>query len=244
MTNDTAHVADKLKSIIDLNGPSFLVSEPYKAYLELVESNATDRETSGAILHSLVNGILCDVSAGANHASLSKAIQKKCSLNERMANRLAEIYLLLYSPSNEKEWASKHLGGLRLFLDQDLAFTWKGFAIWDEGNGTVDCHYEAQIVLQPTEAAVNEGLSKSLDENPFLDASAIRAHFEKRLNEHLDGVFEDYCTCEDYYQPVVEDFEIDDLLEDWCKNNGFVTLSCEGSGHDGGYEPKSRFDWY
>ena len=32
--------------------------------------------------------------------------------------------------------------------------------------------------------------------------------------------FERYCTYEDYYQPVVEDFEFDYYLEKWCEKNG------------------------
>ena len=32
------------------------------------------------------------------------------------------------------------------------------------------------------------------------------------------------CTCEEYYQPVVEDFEIGSWLEDWYRENGFAVV--------------------
>ena len=49
-------------------------------------------------------------------------------------------------------------------------------------------------------------LSKLLQRNPFMTKQVIHDLFEDRLRERLDFEFEDYCTCDDYYQSVVEDF--------------------------------------
>lgn len=70
--------------------------------------------------------------------------------------------------------------------------------------------------------------------------------FTKRLQEYLDYEFEEYCTEDDYYQPVVEDFgsNLEYDLKQWSKKNGFEYVSCEGDGDDGGYEPKFRKGWY
>ena len=64
----------------------------------------------------------------------------------------------------------------------------------------------------------------------------------KRLIKYLDYDFEWYCTCEDYYQPYVEDYycNLKSNLEYWGKSNSFEFISCEGSGYDDGYEPKHR----
>ena len=35
---------------------------------------------------------------------------------------------------------------------------------------------------------------------------SIREFYEKKLKEYLDSEFEEYCTCDDYYEPVVEDY--------------------------------------
>ena len=51
------------------------------------------------------------------------------------------------------------------------------------------------------------------------------------------------CTAEDYYQPVVEDYHIEDDVTEWSRKNGFEVISVEGSGYDGGYEPKFRRGW-
>ena len=65
----------------------------------------------------------------------------------------------------------------------------------------------------------------------------IHEYFRKKLCDYLDGEFDDFCTCDDYYQPVVEDFEAETCVEDWCLDNGFELISCRGKGHDTGYEP-------
>ena len=74
-------------------------------------------------------------------------------------------------------------------------------------------------------------------------ANAIREIYVKNLKEYLDREFEEYCTCDDYYQPVVEDFELDYYLKDWCKKNGFKVISCEGDGDDSGFETDSVRRW-
>ena len=118
---------------------------------------------------------------------------------------------------------------------------------WDAGNGTVDCHYEARIVVKPTKAvSEDKELARLLAKNPFTTKEKIRDLFARRLQEYLDHEFDYYCTCEDYYQPVVEDFE-DNLeydVKQWSEKNGFEFVSCDGDGHDDGYEPKFRNNWY
>ena len=66
------------------------------------------------------------------------------------------------------------------------------------------------------------------------------------LQDYLDHEFDYYCKCEDYYQPVVEDFgsNLDYDLLKWCKENEFEYVSFEGDGGDDGYEPKFRNNWY
>ena len=133
------------------------------------------------------------------------------------------------------------------FLREELSYEWKGFAVWDAGNGTVDCHYEAKIILKPTESiSEDKKLAKLLTKNPFTTKEAIRDHFTKRLKNYLDDDFEEYCTEDDYYQPCVEDFgsNLEYDLQEWSKENGFELVSCEGDGDDGGYEPKFRKVWY
>ena len=245
MRRTTEEAATKLKDIIDRNGPSYLVDEPYKTFQELRESGVVDCKTAAAILHFLVSDAAGEVVQGASRESASKAIQAKCCLKKGMADTLADIFLSLYSPTNAAEWDDKELKGLEEFLVGGFSCIWKGFAVWDAGNGTVDCHYRAEITLLPNGAFVVRGkLKQMLAKNPFAETAIIQAYFEKDLQAYLDGIFREYCECDDYYQPVVEDFEIEAWTKDWCKENGFDIVSCDGDGYDNGYDPKPRFNWW
>ena len=236
-------IAASLKEIIDKNGPSYLGDEPYRVYLGMLDSGAVDRKTAAAILHLLASGIMTAIDAYDDAEQISVAIRRECSLNKRMADRLALILAALYSGTHKKEWRGKDREGLRQFLKEDFVFTWKGFAVWDAGNGTVDCHYEAEIILAPTEEiSKDKELAQQLKKNPLMTEEAIHELFAKRLQEYLDYEFGYYCTCDDYYQPVVEDFgsNMEYDMRKWCKENGFELVSFEGDGGDDGYEPKYR----
>jgi hypothetical protein len=154
------------------------------------------------------------------------------------------IFSSLYSQENEEEWKNRDGKGLSEFLRETFICKWKGFTVWQVSNGSVDCHYQAEITLTPTKTvSIDAKLKHSLKKNPFMTKAAIQEHFEKQLCEYLDWEFEEYCTCDDYYEPVVEDFEIESCIAEWCKKNGFKLVSCEGEGHDDGYEPSFRRGW-
>ncbi len=158
-----------------------------------------------------------------------------------MSDKLTDVIQTLYSKDNKAEWNEKREEGLEQFLKSNDTFKWEGFSVWEVGNGTVNCFYDAEIELHPTKmAGQNKNLQKLLKKNPFMTKESIREFYEKKLKEYLDSEFEEYCTCDDYYEPVVEDFELTYDVEHWCKENGLEVVSCEGEGRDGGYEPKFR----
>lgn len=173
------------------------------------------------------------------------SIRKDCSLNKAMSDRLAEIFTSLYSSEHETEWKSKDREGLAQFLSEKFTCTWEGSAVWKAGNGGVNCHYEAEIVLAPTDQVMeNKGLRQMLKKNPFTTKDTISRYFTKNICKYLDSEFEEDCTCDDYYQPVVEDFEAEYCVREWCGKNGFDFISCKGDGYDDGFEPDFHRGWY
>jgi len=237
----TEDLAQMLKAIIDRSGTSYLKDKAYELYCELLKSGAVERKTAAAVLYILALGIMETIEFSSDLEKISETIRKECSLSKKMSDKLALIFSSLYSETHKKEWKKKDKEGLRAFLKEKFVFNWKGFAVWDAGSCTMDCHYEAEIILMPTEKlSKDKELAKLLEKNPFMTKDDICKLFEKRLGKYLDSEFEDYCTCDDYYPPVVEDFD-DNLEYDvtaWCEKNGFEFLSSEGGGDDDGYEPK------
>lgn len=235
---------DELKTVVDQNGPDYLAREPFKVYEKLKNSKNVSKKTSGLILYALVNDMQSVVTTDMDPVLLSKKIQTGCSLNKKAADFLSAIFSGLYSKENEASWAEKDMEGLKQFLKDEFVCKWEGSAVWDAGNGTVDCYFQAEIILEPTEdSSADKGLSKMLETNPFTTKEEISQYFRKCLRDYLDGEFEEYCTEEDYYQPVCEDFDVDYYVSQWCKEHGFELVSCDGDGGDGGYEPKYRNGW-
>lgn len=237
-------VVEKLKELINDNGPKYLSEEPYKVYEELLRSGVTDRKTAGALLMLFAGGIPDHIKPENDSSFISKLIQRECCFNKKMADTLTDIVLSLRSRKNEAEWKKKEMAGLDEFRRETFSVKWSGFATWCAGGGGVDCVYNADIVLRPTKGLViMDNLSGRLKKNPFLKTEDIRKSYAQDIKKHLDYEFENYCTCDDYYQPVVEDFELESYVEDWCKKNGFRMISCEGEGSDSGYEPDSVRRW-
>ena len=238
-------VISSLKGMIDRNGPHHLTNEPYQVYEELKESGITDGKTAGAILLFLVNGMMDELNRDIDFDSLCKEIQKKCCFNKKMAEKLSTIFLSLYSIANKEEWKNRKLEGLSQFLKMNFSCIWDGLSIWLTEGGSVDCHYEAEMILRPIDPdCIGKKLSDLLNKNPFMTREAITDFYENDIRNWLDEEFERYCSCEDYYQPVVEDFEFDYYLAEWCRKNGFEIVSYEGDGHDDGYEPSFTRHFY
>ncbi len=242
--NDVERTIEKLKELIDKNGYDYLTDKPLAVYKELEEAAPDEIITAGAILMLLVCGVWDEAKLIEDREELSGKIQTKCSFNKKMSDKLTDVIQTLYSEDNKAEWNEKREEGLGQFLKSNHTFKWEGFSVWEVGNGTVNCFYNAEIELHPTKkAGQNKNLQKLLKKNPFMTKESIREFYENKLKEYLDSEFEEYCTCDDYYEPVVEDFELTYDVEHWCKENGFEVVSCEGEGRDGGYEPKFRRGW-
>ena len=121
---NTGNVINRLKDMIDREGQSYLTEEPYRVYLELKEDFAVDKIISGGILVFLVNGMMDYVGPESDFQELSRKIQKECSFNKKMADRLAGIFLSLYSEENTEEWESKNQKGLSEFLSEEFCCSW------------------------------------------------------------------------------------------------------------------------
>ena len=236
---DTEGIVKALKKIVDKKSLSHLKGEPYEVYRQLVDSYGMNQKDAASVLYVLLSGVKVDEKDG----NLSDRIRRECGLLKDKADWLAEVFHALFSEEHRKEWKQKDKEGLKQFLAESFTCKWEGSAVWDAGNGTVDCYFNAVVTLEPTkEVCKDEKLICLLQENPFSTKEDIHEHFAKRLEQYLDDQFENYCTCEDYYQPVVEDFECDLSydLQKWAEKNGFEYVDFEGEGGDLGYEPKFR----
>ncbi len=78
-----------------------------------------------------------------------------------------------------------------------------------------------------------------LKENPFTPEEKIYDHYDNILGQTLDEELEYYVTCEEYYEPVMEDYggNFEDVSEKFCEKYGFSLVTCECEGESSDFEP-------
>ena len=112
-------IVKALKEIVEKNGPTYLSDEPFQVYTELISSGNADRKTAAALLHLLAAGLLETADPGYDAEQLSGSIRRECSINKRMADRLALILYTLYSQENRRKWRRKEKEGLMMAYASD-----------------------------------------------------------------------------------------------------------------------------
>lgn len=238
---DNTKVVEHIKQLIDKNGPDYLKREPYRTYQELKDAGDSDDKTLAALLCALARGIP-ELSASSEDAeSLSGKIRSECGFNKRISDALASIFTAVYTKENTREWDAKRLEGWQEFRKLEMTVSWEGSEIWEPYANAVyvDCEYEAEITIKPDEKLeADKKLAAELSRNPFLTLDEIQKHYERELIRFLDCKFEYYCTSDDYYPPVVEDFGIESYVQKWCEQNGFTLIEASGNGSTGNFKPK------
>ena len=167
---------------------------------------------------------------------ISKAQEEVSRTKKQYDRAIEELSNLL----EQRDDLHRGLDGGRISLEQ-WDYTWQGNAIWDGGSVTVDCNYQAKMTFRPGDAVLHgkEIQRLEMEEPGFTDKDVIRA-LQNSLCAELDGEFEDYCTEDDFYEPVAEDFEAEYYARKWAEERGLELVNFEGEGSDGGYEPKHR----
>ena len=64
------NVAEKLKEIIDSNGPDYLLEEPYKVFKTLLGEKAVDKNIAGELLYLLTTEVPSGIKPGDDLSSV------------------------------------------------------------------------------------------------------------------------------------------------------------------------------
>ena len=233
-------IKEKLKSIVDDEGIDFLSREPVKMYKRLTESADTDLRMCRCVLSVLLAGIMEKVQgASYDDEALSKWIQSECFYKKKVADKLAEMFLLLFSAENMATWSSKEEAGFREFCEGEWEYSFEGEETWHSGGGHVDCSCTVEIdfAVSDTDKA-RKVVAKELKLNPFLTDEAIYELIAKKLDGVLERELYDYVTGDDYYQPYMEDFGVNcqPAVEKFCKESGLELLDFQCEGEEGEIE--------
>ena len=104
------------------------------------------------------------------------------------------------------------------------------------------CSSTAAIKIVDTQQVGNE-LKKMLEKNPFTASDEILDFYRSMLCDLLDADFEEYCTSDNYYPPVVEDYvgNFNDIVNKFCKKHGMELIASDYNGELSDFEPDDRY---
>jgi len=243
-TDEKTAIAQRLKEMIEENGLDYLKENPFEIYSLLLDEKVASPLSIRMILLTLLAQVHLKAKELADPKAIARYIQRSCCLNKVMADFLSSIYAEVFSAENQEEWEKKAGMGFDDFCRQEWKFSWNGDSVWRCRGGSMDCFCgaTAAIKIVDTQQVGNE-LKKMLEKNPFMASDEIFGHYQSMLCELLDSDFEEYCTAEDYYPPVVEDYagNFDDIVNEFCKKHGMELIASDYSGELSDFEPDDRY---
>ena len=95
------------------------------------------------------------------------------------------------------------------------------------GEGTASLKVRGRKKL---EAAI----AKLMPSYEYASVDQLEESISKELRKQLDDQFEEYCTEDDYYEPVAVEFEY--YLTDFCKDMGIEVIDTDYDGEISDYE--------
>lgn len=243
----TAIMTARLKSIIDERGFQYMHDHAYEIYELFMREKQLDDVYARVLLSCLLSADFMKAKeADCDLSLLSVRIQKNCALRKSVADQMAEVFLLLFASENMRDWQKKDLSGFREFCAHEWELKWSGFSRWQTSGGSMDCRAKVTAAVRITEPEqVKKDHADLLGQNPFTTADEIRVVYQRLLSEKLDSDFDYYCTCDDYYPPVVEDYGIncEEQLDQFCSKHGMELIDFDYSGDLSDYIPDHNNSW-
>ena len=170
---------------------------------------------------------------------LTAEIQTRCAFKKAYAGELAAILKEAYSADNlDRLKAAKGTTFEDLCDSAGWSFVWDGEAEWTCSNGSVECygHGEAEIRVADREK-LHSLLQKVLPNLDYSSQEEIQEAIAKQLSADLDREFGEFCEDDDYYEPVVEDYDFEYDMKQICPRYGLEAFDITYEGSDEGFEP-------
>ncbi|MBR1470976.1 MAG: hypothetical protein IJ600_04965 [Lachnospiraceae bacterium] len=222
-----------LKEYIWKNGFEKLSNDPYAVYEMLLE-NRCEAKNSRMIMVTLMSGIHKLAKKGEDTSLIVDHIQAEHDIKKATAQKLADMYLEVFSAANQNDWKKAENKGFKEFCQGVWTVEWEGGCDWHtKHGGCYPCSAKVTLVFSIRDVSMlRKHLKTELNQNPFLSSDEIRGILFKQIGEDLDRDLEEYCNADDYYEPYLEEFTGDGTYESekkW-KSWGLEIESINGSG--------------
>lgn len=201
-SSDTKKTVTILKDVISRKGYDYIYDNAQDVHRTLIEKGI-DKSIADVTLYALAAG-----TARENKSNIAADVEEKLFLNEEGSAVVSDMFSSLYDRKAMSEMKKKEFKGLEAFLKGEWEMTSRGASTWQYTRGSkTDYSYKYNMTIRVADSTlVEKDLKDKLRENPFLKAEDIRSWYEEQIDGIISAEFEDYCTSDDYYPPVVEDF--------------------------------------
>ena len=241
MANLLNDFSDRLIEIIDSKGLNYLDYEPFEIYQQLdkflkEKYPGHDEMLPACFLLSLLTNIQSyPRNNKVDKIKLLNLIQDKCQLNDFMSACVAQIYAHAFTEKNKKRWAKNTDRGFKEFISEEQNFNLKSTGTWAPNHRPCqDYTFYLKLTLKVSRPdIVRTDLRELLIKNQFMSCDDIRKYYANIFYDVLDDEFSEYCEGEgpapgdyDWYPPVVEDFDFDELRES-IKMHGFEIIDSQ-----------------
>lgn len=220
--NSIKKTVDILRELISEKGYDYIYNDAYSVHQTLIDEGI-DKRICDVTLYALVSGTARD-----NKSDIEDEVYFNLYLKNKMADAVLEIFSSLYDERILSSMKKEEYKGLREFLSKEWDIKSSGSATWRyKGGSSTDYSYTFTMTVRVIDKdIVKKEMEKKLSRNPFLKAEDIRLYYEKMIDEFIFSNFDEYCTSDDYYPPVVEDFfsEIDDDLDEVLSDHGLEMI--------------------
>ena len=242
--DEKTFLADYLKKTVEQNGNDYIGDNAFEIYEHLLERKSVSQLSARMMLLALLSDVHQKSLELVTTDAISQHIEECCCLNRDMADFLASIFAEVYSEANQEKWRKKAGTGLKKFCRKEWLFAWKGESEWRAGGGSVDCFCNAKAtvkVVNPQQVA--DDLKAMLTKNPLLSEKDIFEIYLGELCDLLDSDFDEYCTCDKYYEPVVEDYSgnYEYVVKEFCQKHGMELIEFECNGDSTDFEPDDDY---
>lgn len=233
-------IREILTSTINEEGIDYLQWEPYKMYQRLV-ANGIDSSYAGLVLITLLAGAV-ESTQRLDEEELSKFFQKECFLRKKAADQMTAMYKHLFSPDNLISWKNRENTGFEELCESTWEFEWEGSGRWERNGGHYDCSATVTVDVKVKDKDLAlKALEKILLKNPFTDSDTLFELLQKKMEAALQEDFEEYIESDDYYPPVMEDYDAEYGLNKCCQKLGLKITYIGTKGSMSDYEYDDRW---
>ena len=145
---------------------------------------------------------------------LSENLQKECVVRKAVCDKVASIYTKLFGERREE---TENVYSFWEFCDQKWDYEWSRKTLLEIESLYIECEASIKAIIEVNDEEILEGrIEKLIKKSSYVKPQEIFEYIDEKISESVNNVFEEYATFDDYYPPIMEDY--DTIFEEAMKD--------------------------